>query len=201
MLEPSAVIECCKSLILYDVSSGLVRFTHETVQEYIASNMKQSIPRPSDLAKTCLTYLAFDEFDVQGSEKAFVENRLKNYNFGRYAACFWAFHTKEAEESPDVQEAVFACLVSEAKRNSMLQIATYARRGISFTRGQTLLHVLAENGLAKICALVLDDRLIEKHGYQLCRFPLIRASTQMSPPWTVKETQHCTGRRPLVTTT
>jgi len=39
MLDAAAVIECCKSLVLYEESSGLVRFAHETVQTFIARNI------------------------------------------------------------------------------------------------------------------------------------------------------------------
>jgi hypothetical protein len=164
MLEPSAIIECCKSLVLYDTSSGLVRFAHETVHEYIASHLKHDIPQHCALAKTCLTYLSFDEFDISGE---CMEQRLKTYKLGRYAASFWSFHTREAEECEEVQHAVLACLMSENKRNSMLQMAAYARGKSDITGGQTVLHVLAENGLTTTCGLLLDQALQGDHTYRL----------------------------------
>ena len=44
MLQPFQVIECCKSLVLYEESSGLVRFTHYTVQEFIAKSYSTGPP-------------------------------------------------------------------------------------------------------------------------------------------------------------
>src|SRR5271154_624078 len=43
-LAPSDVIDCCKSLVIYEKSSGLVRFTHFTVQEYIESKAQKILP-------------------------------------------------------------------------------------------------------------------------------------------------------------
>jgi hypothetical protein len=159
MLEPVAVVECCKSLVLYEETSGLVRFTHETVQDFIAKHV-QNLPQTFVLAKTCLTYLSFDEFHEPCSETDILANRVERYKFICYAARFWAIHTKEAEECPDVQEAVLTCLISESKTNSILQLEAYAASGgggMSFTSGQTMLHVIAERGLATTCSLVLHE--------------------------------------------
>ena len=58
LIEPSDVIQCCKSLVLYEESSGIVRFTHETVNDYIKDNI-DILPPVTNLTKTCLSYLAF----------------------------------------------------------------------------------------------------------------------------------------------
>jgi hypothetical protein len=160
MLDAGSVVECCKSLVLYEESSGLVRFTHETVQDFIAKNIPHLL-QTSVLAKTCLTYLAFREFDEPCSQEEILKNRVEKYKFLRYAARYWAFHTKEAEQCPDVQDAVLSCLASENKTNSILQLEAYASAGsgTSFTSGQTLLHVMAERGFATTCSLVLEWRL------------------------------------------
>ena len=170
MLQPFQVIECCKSLVLYDESSGLVRFTHYTVQQFIASHIKQSLPPAIDLAKTCLSYLGFDTFN-QVCDSESMEKRVQKYKFGSYAAQFWALHTKgEVEKSPDVQQAVLRLFASENKRNSILQMNAYVSSSgdrLSFTKGQTLLHVIAKNGLAMICRLVLDGRVNGNNMYML----------------------------------
>lgn len=74
----------------------------------------------------------------------------------------------EAENELDIQHALLSILESENKRNSMLQMETYAKSnwgGISFTKGQTLLHVVAKNGLATICERVLSKRIKENDTY------------------------------------
>ena len=160
MLQPFQIIECCKSLVLYEESSGLVRFTHYTVQEFIARHIQQNLPPAIDLAKTCLTYLAFDEFDYVCYDENSMEKQIQKYKFSHYAAQFWGFHTRgQAEESPNVQIAIFRLFASQNKRNSILQMETYAKWGdIYFARDQTLLHVIATNGLATICKLALESR-------------------------------------------
>jgi ankyrin repeat protein len=168
MLDASAVVECCKSLVLYEESSGLVRFTHETVQEFVAKNIPNLL-QTSVLAKTCLTYLAFYEFDKPCPEAELLKKRLERYRFLRYAARYWAFHTREAEQCRGVQEAILSCLAGESKTNSILQLEAFTASGgggILVTSGQTLLHVIAERGLATICSLVLDRSLkTESTGY------------------------------------
>jgi hypothetical protein len=100
-----------------------------------------------------------------------LERRVQNYKFSRYAAQFWGFHTRgEAEKKPDIERAVISLLASKKKRGSMLQLETYANSSwgdIDFTKGQTLLHVIAKNGLAKICKRVLSRRINGNDTYVL----------------------------------
>src|ERR1700738_3051885 len=62
MIPPAEIVECCKSLLVHEESSGLVRFTHYTVQRFIADKIHQKLPPISDLAKTCAAYLSLPEF-------------------------------------------------------------------------------------------------------------------------------------------
>jgi len=153
MLTPSEVIACCKSLVIYDDTNGLVRFAHYTVKEFIEVRLQQELPPASDLAKTCLTYLAFDEFETPCTDDKSLQDRIQQFDFSRYAAQFWASHVKgDAERLDDIQRAIFGILACDNKRNSMLQIDTYFWSSVS---DQTFLHIVANNGLATICALVL----------------------------------------------
>ena len=92
-----------------------------------------------------------------------METRVQTYRFCLYAAKFWGFHTRgEAETLSCIQQAVFRLLESENKRNSILQMARYADwtwDRLSFTKGQTMLHVIATNGLATICRHFLNEKL------------------------------------------
>jgi hypothetical protein len=162
MISSNQVIDCCKSFVTHDEASGLVRFTHFTVHQFI-DEVRQKLPEAIHLAKTCLTFLAFTVFGEPCSDTESMEERVHKYKFGLYAAENWGFHTAgEAEESPDIQRILCDSFVSETRRNAILQIHTYAqsnRRTIAFTKGQTLLHVLADKGLATLCKLILDGRV------------------------------------------
>ena len=76
---------------------------------------------------------------------------------------FWGFHVRgEAENLSDIQDAVFQLLSSEGKRNSILQMAHYLRRGWnrhSFAKGQNILHIIAANRLAVLSRQLLDIKL------------------------------------------
>src|ERR1700737_4476296 len=116
MLQPSQVIDCCKSLVVYDKSTELVRFVHYTVQEYIARKVHQELPPATKLALTCLTYLSFQTF----SKLEFRSISVSYYQFGKYAAQFWGSHTRgEAERLPQVQQSVVRLLRSETTRRAM----------------------------------------------------------------------------------
>jgi hypothetical protein len=188
MLPRDQVVECCKSLIQYEESSGLVRFIHYTVQEYIAKYLQHELPPAQYLAKTCLAYFALEEFDKPCTDEASMQSRVEKYKFSRYAAEFWAVHTKEVEDDETVQVAVLAFLASGNKRNYVLKIKAddsasafipftdsnfgqrYSRKikaDDSFVGGQTMLHVIAKNGLALLCRFVLKGNLGPNDMYLL----------------------------------
>jgi hypothetical protein len=170
------ILEICQSLVVHEESSGVVRFSHPTIQGFLESQVLESLP-VVDLARTCLAYLQFDEF--QGGpcvDSEAVEKRVQKYKFSRYVAQSWGIHTRgKPENEPDIQLAVLSLLASENKRASMLQLEAYANSGgianswgiISFTKGQTLLHVIAKNGLATICQWVLSGRIKGNDTYAL----------------------------------
>ena len=166
MLQPDQVVECCRGLVVYEKSTGFVQFSHETVRTFIERELK---PTAINIAKTCITYLTSPHFDNHCVNKESVEKRAQKYKFSRYAAQFWAVHTKgQAENEPDVQRAVLSLLASEKKKDSMLQLESYADSlwyDIFPTERQTLLHVICKNGLATICKQVLSRRVNENDTY------------------------------------
>src|SRR5208282_4717529 len=115
-----------------------------------------------DPAMTCLAYLKNNAFDEVCSDCESMENRVQTYRFCLYAAQFWGFHCRgEAETSSCIYQAVFRLLASENKRNSILQMTRYADSTwdrLSFTNGQTLLHIIAKTGLATISRYFLDRK-------------------------------------------
>jgi hypothetical protein len=162
--EPDNVIESCQSLVIHDKETGIVRFAHYTVQEFIQCNCTQHLLPIVEVAKTCLTYLGFDAFN-EGPCR-YVENfalRQSEYKFFRYAAEYWGVHCRgDTENNLDVQQLILKFLVSDNKRNSMIQMENNVTPNCMhfgkhvFVKGQTFLHIIAGNGLARICTLVFD---------------------------------------------
>jgi hypothetical protein len=163
-LDDTDIIEMCQSFVIHEESSGIVRFIHPTVQEFLKSQ-NLSVVEP---AKTCLAYLENSAFDDVCLDYKSRKTRLETYRFSRYATQFWGFHVRgEAEALSCIQEAVFRLLASQNRRNSINQMETYDERFMwlepspSFVGGQTLLHFIAKNGLATICRNFLDEK--QKH--------------------------------------
>ena len=159
LLEPSYVIKCCNGLVLYEESSGSVRFSHVTVYDYFKTNI-DILPTSAHLAKSCLTYLSFDVFKQPCSGRDSIEERVQRYRFGLYAAQFWRFHAKEAEEYREVQETVVSCFTMKGRRDTVLQMEVYAKSNghhTSFVQGKGLIHLLAETGLCETSRFVLAN--------------------------------------------
>jgi hypothetical protein len=159
---PANIIEMCQSLVMHEESSGIVRFIHPTVHEFLKAYDLPAI----NLAKTCLAYLENKVFDDIVWNKESMQIRVQKYTLCLYAACFWGFHVQgEAETSPLIKEMFYRIWEIENKGNSILQMGRYAnsrQEWLSFTKGWTLLHIIASNGLAIICNIFLDGESIER---------------------------------------
>ena len=163
LLEPAFIVEISESLISYDENSGIVRFSHFTVYEFLQTLEAPSLLSSIDIAKVCLTCLGFDDFESHCIDATSMGERLQKYRLCRYISEYWGFHIREAENHEEVQKAAISILASENKRNWVLTMKRYVMFGsgnMFDTRGQSLLHVLAKNGLSIICKLVLEARYV-----------------------------------------
>jgi hypothetical protein len=157
-LRPDQVVDCCKSLIQYDETSGLVRPIHYTLQEYYTRYLQSKLPSEGYLAKTCLLYLRMKCFQgLSFLDENLVMNKVDQlYKFRRYALDFWVVHTQAAEEEWRVQKAVLMFLATSNSRTTCLHEHKSGKRACHFVGRQTPLHVAALNGLASTCRLLLQ---------------------------------------------
>jgi hypothetical protein len=153
--HPADVLEMCQSLLVHEESSGVVRFVHLTVQEFLRPlNLSQIT-----LAMTCLTYLEHEAFDFRsGYNQEDVKSLTRKYPFYRYAAEFWGFHVRgEAENVPGIYEVVFRLLSSEDRRRSFMRMQNLS---VLYEEAPTsILHIFAVNGLAVMCKRFLQMNL------------------------------------------
>lgn len=165
-LTPSDVVECCKSLVIYEKSSGLVRFTHFTVQEFIQRNAQEILPPETRLALTCLVYLAFPEFDgpFPAYHTGHTRQQLRQkYKFIEYAAQSWKNHTKgEAESCPEVQRAFLYAFGRPDKANVLL--------GLKNSRWKVptkdpVMCIVCKYGLTALCQLMLNGDLDDMYWH------------------------------------
>lgn len=151
------IVECCPSLVIHEKSSGIVRFTHVTVQTFLESETLLPI---GELAKNCITYLNLRAFkNGPWSIEGTVAKLVEKYKFCPYAARYWAIFAKgNSEDSPELQKAIFQLMKS--RRDSIAQIDFYSRNiPISlYTTNRAIIHVIAEKGLAYICKSILSRK-------------------------------------------
>jgi ankyrin repeat protein len=116
--------DICAGLVTIEESSGAVRFTHYTTQEYIK---KKSVvperlqPASAYHALVCVTYLAFDVFGEGACEDwDDFEDRIRNNTFLEYAAGNLSSHLSSSDESRTA-DAMLGFLKDPGKVDSYLQ--------------------------------------------------------------------------------
>jgi hypothetical protein len=167
ILDPEDIIDCCKSLVVHETSSGFVRFTHYTVQEYIGT-IESRLCSMNYLAKTCLNYLAMSAFDKPCNDHQTFHDRIKQFSFSRHAGKYWNFYTSgDPEKCHDIQLAVFRALRSEDRRDALIELSNNNNWFQWIPSDETFLHMIARAGLATICGLILNDGMIESVEYFL----------------------------------
>jgi hypothetical protein len=163
------IVEFCQSLLVYEESSGVVRFSHPTVQEFLESQIRESqIELPVvDLAKTCLAYLGLKVFEEGPCpDDDTLKLRITKFKFSGYAAQSWSVHSSgQAEDDPDLRMAILRLLESKARRDSMNQIECLAY-GKNAILKETALHILARNGLATTCKFLLEKLDEQLNAYK-----------------------------------
>jgi hypothetical protein len=162
VLLPDAqqLIEICEGLVIC-IPDGTVQFAHFTVQEYLHLHCNSKLLPEAELAKTCLTYLGFEEFEtIRDADTALWASR-----FGRYAIRHWVDHTRgEAEKEPEVQKAVLSYFENDNLNTRMQRRGTMVGfYGYFSDASKSLLHVFALCGLATLCRLSLEKSFSQKY--------------------------------------
>jgi hypothetical protein len=171
---PRDIIAACQSLvILRDEQNDTVGFSHFTIHEFLR-NCKE-LPSKLYIAKVCLTFLSFPEFETGMSGTPEAQNeRMEKFKAGPFIAGFLGFFLKEVEDDIEIQKAVIDLLGCEprfrsiiemefaelAKRSNLIAANTFedAREHI---KTQKIILYLARQGLAKTLASFVDGKFGE----------------------------------------
>jgi ankyrin repeat domain-containing protein 50 len=161
LMHLDTLIQCCLGLITTDEDSGVVRFTHFTVQEFLAKRYEAKLLSTVDLARVCLTYLAFDIFESGPcSSKDLFERNMCEYRFSNHAVLFWGDYTRGMGESDDIAlEALRRILRSPEKRGAIYQILLTSTHwgdfcwefSVSDFKTCLPIHLIAAAGLLGLC--------------------------------------------------
>ena len=150
------ILAATHRLVRCDQNSGVVRFTHPTVFDFLEKRHQQYIHPIGYMALTSLTYLSFDVFRSGKSPNIQeLRKRMDTYKALRYVAQYWGTFVRLSENWHPVQMMTLSFLASTPKREAMNQVMDYVRMGRMFDSGRGILHIIAENGLAVICNLVM----------------------------------------------
>jgi hypothetical protein len=164
------IIRNCESLVTFDQATHVVRFSHNTVQEFLdKSSCAGDLMSHSALAKTCLTYLNFEIFGVPCIHKESLWVRMEKHVFSRYAAAYWAVHARNANTEDaiwdDMVIAIIDIFKQDGKRESAQQLQArpsgkYILRDYHTrpTR-KSLLHILIESQFASFYMPPLSHKI------------------------------------------
>ena len=135
LTEPKDILRICGSLVTISDSGG-VSLAHYTVKEFLMSETLRSTMEhfyvggrntEEDLAKTCLTYLNYNDF-IGGalSDVTQFNELLDEYKFLGYASQYWGHHVSQCGED-GVQDwsMRLLCSDSEGRGNLMLSTQVY----------------------------------------------------------------------------
>ena len=176
--DQSEVLRSCSSLIRMSVDGKRFEFAHFTVAEFLKSIDDSSggefaaYKINSDnvltgLAKVCLTYLNFQDFDQYGpSSKEITKDRFERYPFRRYAIEFWVYHADVADWD-DQQLFSFATeFYHPSKRGTFItwmQDRIWCERHRDYQRDElflaeaTTLHIATMDGLFEVCQWLVEN--------------------------------------------
>ncbi|GAM38758.1 hypothetical protein TCE0_033f09754 [Talaromyces pinophilus] len=159
--EVELIVSVCAGLITVDEESGIIRLIHYTTQDFFERTQKPYFMNAQEqIARTCITYLSFDEFGSgfcktnDGFEARTYLNPLYNY-----AAHYWGDHTKGTllEEG----SLILSFLESQAKVAAASQAMFPSKwpedrdNSQAFPKGLTGLHLAAHLGLSNTTIILL----------------------------------------------
>jgi hypothetical protein len=91
------ILGASAGLVRVDMESRSASLVHHSLREYLEKRPNGLLPQPEfEMARTCLTYMAFDEFDSGPcADGESLDRRLQKNRFLDYACHHWASHFRE----------------------------------------------------------------------------------------------------------
>jgi ankyrin repeat protein len=169
------IVSTCAGLVVVDEESHVVRLVHYTTQEFFDRERTHWLSSgPRTVANACTTYLAFDTLYAGPCEnEPALEERLRHYALYRYAATYWADHTR-ASGNP-FYGRLWSLLLNEAKTAACYQVVVsvpyYARQANGFTG----LHLAAYSGLDSLVTPLIEKGIQADSEDEYRRTPLLMA--------------------------
>ena len=95
-----------------------VRFMHYTLQEYVEANHERLFPTAErDMARICLTYLSFIDYESCSSEV--LNEQFEDFKFSTYAGYNWHYHLQGVQL--ELIEQILPFIQDRAKTHALLR--------------------------------------------------------------------------------
>ena len=122
--KPDFILDSCRSLILWDRTIDVIRFSHYMVSDFFKENAAENIESELYIAQTCLTYLGFKEFEILCDGDSSLHTPRMKYKFAKYAGYFWGAHMKDKNVQNDhsIQHLALNDFGVGARRQASYQI-------------------------------------------------------------------------------
>ena len=168
---PSDIIAACQSLvILRDEENDTVGFSHFTIHEFLRDC--KELPNKSYIAKVCLTFLSFPDFETGMSATPDAQKeRMEKFRAGPFLARNLGFFLKEVEDDIEIQKAVIDLLACEPRFRAIIEMELTelgklydSIAAINFEdarehiKSQKIILYLARQGLAKTLTSFIDGK-------------------------------------------
>ena len=110
IIDPESVLQWCGSLVRKTPGADTLELAHHSVKEFLESinghafspylMFRSDVEHDNlELAKTCLTYLCLDDFDIDGVEDPVImRSFLQDHKLLRYCVQHWDKHARVKED-------------------------------------------------------------------------------------------------------
>ena len=121
--EEELLLSVCNGLVTYGKEGGFLTLVHYTFQQYLEQKAETLFPNAqADIARTCLTYLSFDDFEQGPFPKGKGSLvRLERWPLLSYAASKWGYHARQGAEEA-CRDMILSFLSQDVKMSASVQI-------------------------------------------------------------------------------
>jgi hypothetical protein len=114
LIHADVLVQYCHGLVVMYESTGVMRFSHFTVKEFLSQHYQDHLLSKIDCGRVCLTYLAFDVFEKGQWSLSDFKGRWSECRFGPYAGLVWSSYIRgEGERDEGVLVALGKVLKSQ----------------------------------------------------------------------------------------
>lgn len=181
LINLDRLVRSCAGLVTVDKESQIVRLIHQTAQDFFGGRLGEFfLDAHTQLARTCLTYLRFNEISqgpceirschpftedhkIKGpvAASAFMPTRLKRNPFMEYAAHHWGGHARGEATERTLEREIVTFLSTPKTHASTVQVQ-YRDANLSYKRSltsskHTPIHVAVSFALRYLTEALLRD--------------------------------------------